>query len=165
MSDHRPAPQDASVRTKPARRPAPRLGRSITPHLRRLAQQSGAMDPRLVEHWAEIAGADLAKLCRPIRIIKRGKIQALEVSVESGAAAMRVQYAQTTLLSRIRDQLGLPHLTKITFREGKAPRGWEQRRMQRPAEGPAEKRENKAPAGSLAEALTRMRQTIHQSES
>lgn len=125
------------------------------------------MDPRLVENWATLAGPELAKLCMPIRIVRRGKSQALEVSVKSGAAAMRVQYAQEALLSRVRQELGLPGLNRLTFREGKAPRGWEQRRLAAglPAgqpERPARTPRPKSASGSLDEALARMRQTIHE---
>lgn len=121
------------------------------------------MDPRLATEWPAIAGPELARLCRPVRIIRRGKSQALELSVTSGAAAMRVQYAQEALLSRVRHQLGLPHLTRIVLRESAGSRGWERRQM-RPELHPdpgADAASAPCPPASLREALERMRQTIH----
>ena len=167
----KPAPQAqaSGQRTRPARRPPPKLARSVGPHLTRLAEASGAMDPRLADDWAEIAGADIAALCRPVRIVRRGKTQALEVSVKSGAAAMKVQYAQEALLSRLRQTLGLPHLTKISFREGKQPRSWEQRRV-KPGVQPAPTPKRSAPADDgrkktgLHAALEEMRRTIHEKD-
>ncbi|MEM7739515.1 MAG: DUF721 domain-containing protein [Pseudomonadota bacterium] len=108
------------------------MGRSLGPHIARLAAASGAMDPRLASEWPSIAGPELAALCRPVRIINRGRSQALEVAVKSGAAAMKIQYAQEALLGRIRHQLGLPRLQRIVFREGKDARNWQTRRLSAP---------------------------------
>jgi hypothetical protein len=95
------------------------------------------MDPRLAAEWPEIAGPELAGLARPIRIVNQGRVQALELSVKSGAAATRLRYAQDALLGRIRHKLGLPKLSKITFREGAEASRWSSRRMAPPKPGPA----------------------------
>ena len=137
------APGQGTVRTKPPRSPAPKAGAALGKHLRRLAEASGAMDPRLAEAWPTLAGPDVAKLCQPVRIVRQGKVQALEVSVKSNAAALRVQYAQEALLGRLRTALGMPSLTKLVFREGQARRGWERRRVAAP---PAASREERLPA-------------------
>jgi len=170
MKEPRPATQAPGPRTRPARRPPPKVARAVGPHLKRLAQASGAMDPRLVDDWAAIAGDDIAKLCRPIRIVRQGKTQALELSVKSGAAAMRIQYAQEGLLSRLRQTLGLPNLTKITFREGKQPRSWENRRVTAAPKPPAKPKAEAKPAlptrkSGLHAALEEMRRTIHDRDS
>jgi hypothetical protein len=96
------------------------------------------MDPRLAQEWPSIAGPELAALARPIRIVNQGRVQALELSVKSGAAATRLRYAQDALLGRIRQRLGLPRLSKIVFREGAEGSRWNSRRMQPSRSGPAE---------------------------
>lgn len=122
------------------------------------------MDPRLAAEWADIAGPDLAPLCRPIRIIRRGRGQALELSVRSGAAAMKLRYAQEALLGRVRQRLGLPHLTAIVLREGADERSWASRRMAAPKPRPADEAPARKPEG-LDAALEAMRQTIHRRNS
>lgn len=118
------------------------------------------MDPRLASDWAELAGPEIAPLCRPVRIISRGRSQALEISVKSGAAAMKLRYHQEALLGRVRQKFGLPKLNAIVIREGTSARGWQSRRM-----APAPKVQPKPPAepqsSSLRSALETMRQTIH----
>lgn len=170
MRDGRSPSQGDIVRTKPPRSAAPRLARSLGPHLARLAKASGAMDPRLASDWPKIAGKELATLCRPVRVINRGRTQALEVSVKNGAAAMRVQYAQEQLLGRVRQAIGLPRLSRIVIREGaEGGRSWKSRRMERvePAQA-APRHEAQSPTSpksdGLRAALDSMRQTIHETK-
>lgn len=154
-------PQGDTVKTKPARRGAPKLAKSLGPHLARLAKASGAMDPRLASEWLEIAGPEIAALCRPTRVINRGRQQALEVSVTSGAAAMKLQYHQEALLGRVRQRIGLPRLNRLVIREGKETKGWASRRMK--AAPPKVEPPKTAPESeSLKSALDAMRQTIHE---
>lgn len=123
------------------------------------------MDPRLAAAWPEIAGEEIARLCRPMRIVKYGRAQALEVSVRSNAAAMRVQYAQEALLGRVRQRLGMPRLTKIVFRDGQAPRTWETRRVVADPPPPPSPPPGSTPTDdNLKAALDQMRQTIHRRE-
>ncbi|MCQ8185618.1 DUF721 domain-containing protein [Parvularcula maris] len=156
-----PGPKTQGFRTRPARRAAPKLAQSLAPHLSRLAKASGAMDPRLAAEWAEIAGPELASLARPIRIVQQGRVQALELSVKSGAAATRLRYAQDALLGRIRQKLGLPRLSKITFREGADASRWNSRRMAAPkpdTQAPRGKEEPKSE--SLRSALDAMQKAL-----
>lgn len=163
MEEHRGPNQD-TIKTLPVRRGAPKLARSLGPQLARLAKASGAMDPRLASDWPKIAGPEVAGLCRPVRIIYRGRAQALELSVKSGAAAMKIRYQQDALLGRIRQHLGLPRLTQIVFREGhEQKRGWESRRMAK-ATPPPERTRNQPKSENLKAALDQMRQTIHKAD-
>lgn len=163
MRDARP-PSQETVRTRPARTGAPKLSKSLGPHLARLAEATGAMDPRLAQNWADIAGPELAPLCRPVRIIHRGRVQALEVSVKSGAAATKLRYNQEALLGRIRQRLGLPKLSQIVFREGKEAGRWTSRRMAPAPAKPAPAKpasERPAPKSEgLKSALEAMRRTL-----
>lgn len=119
------------------------------------------MDPRLAENWAEIAGPELASLCRPVRIIQRGRVQALEVSVKSGAAAMKLRYGQEALLGRVRQQLGLPKLSQIVFREGKEAPRWTSRRMA-PSKPKEQSASSEPKSEGLKSALDAMRRTLQE---
>lgn len=160
MKDHSRPPQE-TVRTRPVRQGAPKLSKSLGPHLARLAKATGAMDPRLAENWAEIAGPELASLCRPVRIIQRGRVQALEVSVKSGAAAMKLRYGQEALLGRVRQQLGLPKLSQIVFREGKEAPRWTSQRMA-PAKRGEQTTSSEPKSEGLKSALDAMRRTLQE---
>ena len=111
------------------------------------------MDPALADRWDEVAG-DLARLCRPVRLRRgRGGVT-LEVQASSGAAAMRVEYAQAQLLARARDALGEPNLKrlKVTQRGRTSERRWASRRITpEDAAAPA-----LPPARNAGEALARM---------
>lgn len=157
-----PSRPQETVRTRPVRSGAPKLSRSLGPHIARLAKATGAMDPRLAENWAEIAGPELASLCRPVRIVNRGRVQALEVSVKSGAAAMKLRYGQEALLGRVRQKLGLPKLSQIVFREGKetAPR-WNSQRMAASKPAPEQPRTTPKSEG-LKSALEAMRRSLQE---
>lgn len=163
MKDAGP-PSQESVKTRPARRGAPKLSKSLGPHLARLAKATGAMDPRLAAEWGEIAGPDIASLARPVRIVTRGKVQALEVSAKSSAAAMKLRYHQEALLGRVRQRIGLPRLTQIVIREGgNAPR-WASRRMAVPAQD--EDAPKRSPqAKNLKAALESMRRSMEKAKS
>ncbi|MEE4209189.1 MAG: DUF721 domain-containing protein [Parvularcula sp.] len=163
MRDTRPPEQGQSLRTKPARRAPPKLARSIGPHLARLAKASGAMDPRLAEEWASLIGPELAPHCRPSRIVTRGRTQALEVAVSNGAAAMRLEYQQDAILARVRQRLGLPRLSRIVIRQGKAEKSWSSRRMSSPPAAAPAAPKDEAPVKSegLRAALEAMRRTVH----
>ena len=146
--------QDGPLRTLPARRGPPPVRAQMAPHLARLAKRSGAMDPQLAERWDEVAG-DVAPLCRPVRLRRgRGGVT-LEVQATSGAAAMRVEYAQSALLARARTVLGEPNLKRlrVTQRGRTGERQWASKRVTA-EEATASPQ---APARSASEALERMR--------
>ena len=156
----RPAPDpNPPIRTRPVRRAAPKLGTRVAPQVARLAAKSGAMDPRLAERWEEAAGRDLAALCRPVRLRRQKNAVTLEISVRTGAAAMRLQYAQEQLLTRLRTHLREPRLTRLLIKQSgaapKAPR-WASRVVTADADE-APPPTPRRPARSLTEALERMR--------
>ena len=165
-SDPKPSLDGPPVATKPPRRAPPRIGARVAPQIARLAAKSGAMDPALAANWEAAAGADLAVLCRPVRLRRQKNAVALEVAVRSGAAAMRLQYAQEQLLARLRTHLREPRLTRLLIKQaGAAPEAprWASRRVTAPQdeEVPAPVRR---PAASLAEALERMRRDMNAPE-
>lgn len=82
-----------------------------------LARRSGAMDPRLIEHWPDIAGENLTRMCRPLRLRTHGRAKSLEVAVPNGAAAMQVQFRQKELIDRVNRVLGKGTVTRLLIRQ------------------------------------------------
>ena len=103
--------------TKPARSGPPPLSRQVSRLMATLAERSGAMDPQLAADWPDIAGPQLARLCRPVRLKKAGRARTLEVAAANGAAAMQLQYRQRELLERVNRLLGKGTVTRITIRQ------------------------------------------------
>ena len=145
---------DQAPRTLPVRKGPPPVRAQLAPHLARLAKRSGAMDPMLAERWEEVAG-DAARFCRPVRLRRGRGAVTLEVQAVSGAAAMRVEYAQNAILARARTVLGEPRLTRLRVTQRGQPRErqWASKRIEAPSETVAAT----PPARDAAEALERLR--------
>lgn len=165
-----PPASGAPVKTRPPRSAAPLIRRQVTTTLAALARKTGALDPEVIEHWGEIVGPELEKLCRPVKIKRYKNAETLHVSVPHDAAKMRVQYAQTQILARAAQYLGRRNLTRIAFdvtgqaKEKKQPR-WKSRNISRPlieAENAQQKAVALPPARSLDEALNRLRRSVSQ---
>jgi hypothetical protein len=119
---------------------APRRGRvsSVAPDASTAAAaafaRAGFADPRLVLNWAEIAGAETARLCLPVRLSGG----ALTLKVEP-AAAVFLQYESRALCERINTYLGRPVVTRLKFVQAPlAPRPAPPARRVSPATLPAE---------------------------
>ncbi|GEM_PF-2746758 len=105
------------IKTRPRRQPPPRLSRSMMALLAGLAKKSGAIDPRLIENWAEIVGEETARMCRPIRLKTQGRAKTLEIAVSNGPSAMAVQFRQQDILARVNQWLGRNAITRLTIRQ------------------------------------------------
>lgn len=103
--------------TKPARSGPPPLSRQVSKLMATLAERSGAMDPRLAADWPDIAGPQLSKQCRPVRLKKNGRARTLEIAAANGAAAMQLQYRQKELLEQVNRLLGKGAVTRIAIRQ------------------------------------------------
>lgn len=111
----RPAPGD--IRTKPVRSGPPHFSRAMGKIVADLAKKTNALDPRLAASWAEIAGPDLARICRPVQLKTHGRAQALELAVPNGAAAMQVQFKQKFILDKVNIVLGHKRVTRLVIRQ------------------------------------------------
>lgn len=112
-----PTPSIPPVNTRAVRQAAPPVRRQIATTLAAMARKAGILDPEVIEHWGEIIGPELEKLCRPVRIKRMKKTETLVVSVSSGAAAMRVQYAEKDILARAASHLGRRGLTRLAIEQ------------------------------------------------
>jgi len=121
------------------------------------------MDPRLAADWHDIAGSEIARLCRPVRLKSAGRARSLEVAVANGAAAMQLQYRQSELIERVNRVLGKGTVTRLLIRQTGAAGAKAQKgpSYSRPVMPPQEKAVPLAPPSQgLQDALSRMRGLI-----
>ncbi len=76
--------------------------------------RAGFADPTLVLRWVEIAGAETARLARPVRLTDTGT---LTLKAEP-AAALFLQHETRALCARINSYLGRVAVTKLRFVQG-----------------------------------------------
>jgi len=79
-------------------------------------RRAGFSDPALVLHWPEIAGAEVARIARPIRF--SGKDGTLTLLAEP-AAALFLGHESRALAGRINAYLGRAAVTRVKFVQGR----------------------------------------------
>jgi hypothetical protein len=105
-------------RTRPAIRPAPPVGRSLTPLIKALDERFGKGPDALKARWKEIVGDVLAKRSEPMKIVKaRTGGATLELKVD-GPAATLVQHQAPDILARLDLILGTGAVTKLRIVQG-----------------------------------------------
>jgi hypothetical protein len=78
--------------------------------------RAGFSDPALVLHWVEIAGAEVARIARPVRFsAKDGTLTLLA----EPAAALFLGHESRALAGRINAYLGRPAVTRVKFIQGR----------------------------------------------
>ena len=102
----------------------------LSRQVQRAAEGRGFAVSRLLTHWAEVAGNDLAPMARPVRITHgRGGFGATLVLLTSGPLAPLVQMRLEQLRERVNACYGYNAVQRITltqtapqgFAEGQAP--------------------------------------------
>jgi hypothetical protein len=73
----------------------------------------GFTDPTLVLRWTDIAGAELARLCQPLKL--NGEILTLKALP---GAALFLAHEKRALMERINAYLGRPAVSQIRFVQG-----------------------------------------------
>jgi hypothetical protein len=119
-----PTPEEAigilaRRRTIPARRPAPPVGKSLAPLIRRLDERFGKGTSALSARWREIVGETLARHTEPVRLVKgrAGGPSALEIRVAGPAAAI-IQHQAPEILGRAALALGEARIDKLRIVQG-----------------------------------------------
>jgi len=79
--------------------------------------RAGFRDPALVLRWNEIAGAEVARLARPLRLSQTQSGGTLTVMAEPGASVF-LQHETRVLCERINTFLGYPAVSKLRFVQG-----------------------------------------------
>jgi hypothetical protein len=92
--------------------------------------RAGFADPTLVLRWEEIAGADIARIARPIRLSESASGGVLTLKAEP-AASLFLQHQTRTLCERINAYLGRAAVARLRFVQGPL-----ERRPSRPKASP-----------------------------
>lgn len=101
-----------------------RAGSLVESQIRTVGEARGFAVNRLMTHWSEIAGADLSKLCRPVRAAYgRGSFGATLTVIAPGAAAPMVQARLPELLERVNACYGFRAISRIKITQT-APEGF-----------------------------------------
>jgi hypothetical protein len=116
--------QDAKTRATES--PPPRRNRS-EPVARGAASLSanifaraGFRDPALVLRWVDIAGAEVARLCQPMKLSDGPTGGVLTLKAEPGAAIF-LQHESRALCERINRWLGREAIARLRFVQGPLP--------------------------------------------
>lgn len=113
-----PTGKDKQPDVPPQRRGWPEpVGRDITFAARSAFVRAGFTDPTLVLRWAEVAGAETARIARPIRFSEGPSGGILTLKAEP-AAALFLQHESRALCERINAYLGRPVVAKLRFVQG-----------------------------------------------
>ena len=79
--------------------------------------RAGFRDPTLVLRWNEIAGPEVARLARPLRLSQTQSGGTLTLMAEPGASVF-LQHESRVLSERINAFLGYPAVSKLRFVQG-----------------------------------------------
>ncbi len=108
---------------KSGKQPEPRrgwigeVGGDATLAARTAFARAGFADPSLVLRWTEIAGAETARLARPIRLTEGANGGVLTLKAEP-AAALFLQHDSRALCARINSYLGRVAVVRLRFVQG-----------------------------------------------
>lgn len=109
---------------KTGRRGFKRAGALVETQIRKVGESRGFAVSRLLTHWSEIVGTDLAGLCRPVRAAYgRGSFGATLTVLASGAAAPIVQARLPELRDRVNACYGYTAISRIKITQT-APEGF-----------------------------------------
>ena len=106
-------------RTRPIRRPAPPIGKSLAMPLKALEERFGAGADGLAARWREIVGEILARRTEPVKLSRPrgGGSATLEIRVDGPAAAL-IQHQAPEILSRVNLFLGAGAVAKLRIVQG-----------------------------------------------
>ena len=109
----------AQRRTKPLMRPPPRASHKLQKFIKSLDDQFGRSANSLEGRWTEIVGERLARVTRPVKIIKaRGNSPGiLELRVVT-SGALYVQHQQQEIIEQVNLFLGAESVGKIRIQQG-----------------------------------------------
>lgn len=109
----------ATKRTRPARRPAPPLGRSLNRALKEMDAKFGQGPGALQARWREVVGAEIARRTEVVKLTKgrNGGPSSLEIRVAGPAAAI-IQHQAHEILARVNLFLGADAVQKLRIVQG-----------------------------------------------
>jgi hypothetical protein len=158
-------PRQADDEPPRRRNRAEAIGSDATLAGRQAFVRAGFADSALVLHWAEIVGADVARIARPLKLSEGAWGGVLTVKAES-AAAVFLQHGSRDLCARINAYLGRPAVQKLRFVPGSLLSNQRQARTIRkesasaPQDDPARRFEGPEPLRSALLGLAGRRQHV-----
>ena len=91
-----------------------RAGGLVQQQIRKAGEARGFAVSRLLTHWAEVVGPEVAALCRPVRVgYGKGGLGATLTLLARGAAAPLVQAQLPVILERVNACYGYSAVAKI----------------------------------------------------
>ncbi|WP_235962431.1 DUF721 domain-containing protein [Jannaschia marina] len=154
------------------RKNARRVSSLVERDIRRMGEKRGFTETRLLTHWPEIAGADTAAICRPIKVgFPRNGFGAVLTLLTTGSQAPMLQMRLPQILDRVNGCYGYAAISRIDITQT-APTGFAEGQAEftpkprsRPAPDPttvAEARERTAAVGDdgLRQSLERLATNI-----
>lgn len=105
-------------------------GKLVAPQIRKVGETRGFAVSRLLTHWAEIAGAEIAAQCRPVRIsYGKGGMGATLTLLTTGAAGPMLQMRLPALREKVNACYGYNAIARITLTQT-APMGFSEGQAQ-----------------------------------
>jgi hypothetical protein len=112
---------ETEPRPKTGTKRGPRRMRGFEPaagllreRIRKASESRGFAASRVLTHWAEIAGRDIAALCRPVKVsYAKGGFGATLTVLASGAAAPLVQMELPKLKERVNAAYGYAAIARV----------------------------------------------------
>lgn len=100
----------------------------VTPQVRGASESRGFAVSRLLTHWAEVVGSDIARVCRPVNVAYGRGFGATLTVLTTGAEAPMLEMQKDTICERVNACYGYKaiHKLRITqtaatgFAEGRA---------------------------------------------
>lgn len=132
-----------------------RVSTLVERDIRRMGEKRGFSETRLLTHWAEIAGAETAAICRPVKVgFPRGGFGAVLTLLTTGAQAPMLAMRLPQLREKVNACYGYAAISRIDITQT-APTGFAEGQAEfapkprvRPAPGPeAEARARETAAG------------------
>jgi len=106
------------------RKSARRVSTLVERDIKRMGEKRGFSETRLLTHWAEIAGADTATICRPVKVgFPRGGFGAVLTLLTTGAQAPMLQMRLPQIIERVNACYGYRAISRIDITQT-APTGF-----------------------------------------
>lgn len=119
-------PQSKTTKTRRMRGFEP-AARVIGRDLRAPAEKRGFAEARLLTHWAEVVGADLAGMATPLRISYGRGFGGTLILLTSGAQAPLVEMRQGEIITRVNACYGFRAISRIQVTQT-TPKGFAEAR-------------------------------------
>lgn len=132
-----PLRKQASTKPKRRNQGFQRTGGLLVHHIREAGESRGFAETRLLTHWAEIVGDDIARVARPVKVgFGRQGFGATLTLLVTGANAPMVQMQLPRIRERVNATYGYAAISRVQVTQT-APSGFADAKVPYVAEPPA----------------------------